>query len=104
MVTERKSPKYPIDSYAGRSIGAYTWFAFHAPSGKHFLRTTTFPEKWIRLTDAAWARDDLAFGVEHHWYDCPGYIADRTVNPHKPRTAKRRRRRSATDITKITKT
>lgn len=92
-MTTAKAAKYPAEAYVGRTLGAYAWFAFHAPTGLHFLRTTSFPEKWIRLTDEAWERDDALFGLEHHWFDCPGRIADRCVNTHKPRTTKHKPQR-----------
>jgi hypothetical protein len=102
LVTKAKKPKYPLRAYAGRSLGEYAWFTFHAASGLHFLRTLTFPEKWIRLTDAAWERDDALFGLERGWFYCPGRIAVRAVNPYKPRTPKRKPPRKPSSPGKIT--
>jgi len=94
-VTTRKivtPAKYPLESYAGRTLGPYVWHAFHAPSGLHYLRTP-YPEKWIRLRDAQWESPDALFGLERAWFWVDPSFATRLVNPHVPTTPKRKRQR-----------
>jgi hypothetical protein len=101
------NPKHPLASYQGRMLGDYRWFAFHAKSGLHYLRRVEFPQKWIRLTDAQWDRPDVLFGLEHHWFFVDSGLATRLVNPHVPRSPKRKRQRKGqftiVPFSKITK-
>jgi hypothetical protein len=83
-------PAHPLKSYEGRTAGPYVWQAFHARTGYHYLRQPE-PEKWIRLTDADWEADNLAFALEHLWYSVQrSQVYSYLGHPHKPRTPKRR--------------
>lgn len=82
-MTDLHTPYFQLADYVGKTIGPYTWFAFDPASSLHYLRTP-YPEKWIRLTDAQWQKNDLAFALAHFWYDVPGDVAHRAIVPHQP--------------------
>lgn len=99
---------FPLVAYVGKSIGPYVWFAFDPASGLHYLHTP-YPEKWIRLTDAQWQRDDLDldldldFALAHFWYDVPGDLAHRLVvrcRPSSRRIKPQRKKRRFDVVTK----
>lgn len=91
--TPARAASHPLEHYHGKTIGRFTWYGFHAKSGLHYLRSD-YPEKWIRLTDEQWEKDDLPFALSHSWYSVPGSTAHAAMGvKHVPRTPKRTRRR-----------
>lgn len=92
-------PLFPLASYAGKTIGPYTWYAFDPASGLHYLRTP-YPEKWIRLTDKQWQKDNHEFALAHFWYDVPGDVAHRAVVPivHLSKRIKPQRKKRRFDV------
>lgn len=94
---DRRKPSraafHPLEWYHGKTLGLYHWHAFHAASGLHYLKTPDYPEKWIRLTDAQWEKEDVLFGLERGWFYVPGHTADIYVGkPYVPTTPRRRRK------------
>lgn len=69
-------PAERIDYYRGQLLGSYEWQGFNRQDGLHYFRdTSSFPHKWIRLSDRQWDAKDLADCIRQGLY----YVSSRTA-------------------------